>query len=95
MLREVNEPIWNKHPHYKCEIGYIDKENKFILLAEGEDPDGAIFALWIPTENNKLFIIDKVAKKNGRWTYNRQFESDNLNDISDKFLKIINPDYLA
>ena len=93
MIKKVNGPTWNKYPAYKCEIGYIDKENKFILLAEGEDPDGAIFALWIPTEDNKLYIIDKVSKKNGKWTYTRQFECDNLSEISNKFLKKINPDY--
>ncbi|MDP2932247.1 MAG: hypothetical protein Q8O05_07125 [Chloroflexota bacterium] len=97
MCKPVAKPTWGYHPEQRVPVGYIDKENNYILLSEGDDPSGCYHDIWAPTEkglqNGPPYIIDRVTKKNGKWSYKREFECEDLECAVGTFINLINPDF--
>ncbi|MFC2009513.1 hypothetical protein ACFLT3_01140 [Chloroflexota bacterium] len=73
----------------------------WVLLSEGEDPNGLYYTIWIGLENwkqsdngrsnNMIATIELGTKNNDKWTYQRKYECYNLNNAIGKFLELVNP----
>jgi hypothetical protein len=68
---KVQKIKWNRSFKQRVPVGYIDKENHYILLSDEVDPSGCYHDIWIPTDDGIPYIIDILTRRNGRWYYTR------------------------
>lgn len=90
MIKEVNGPTWSVHPTSRKEVGFFDDANHYSLLSEGMDSNGVFHVLWHPTVNDQPFVVDKVTRSSGKWTYARELESDNLPELILRYISNLN-----
>jgi hypothetical protein len=89
MCNQVSSPTWSQHPIHRVPVGKIVDAEKNQLLSEGMDDNGVYHALWMTLVSNGKHTIDIVTMNQGKWTYRREYECDDLKCIASTFLGLV------